>query len=93
MEINFHPTQMDAVSKPHAARPVQPRETNIDEEAVAFENARALRSALDEIPEVRSEAVRRATELLGDVNYPPAETIRMISHLLAIQLHADGGQR
>jgi hypothetical protein len=30
--------------------------------------------------------VRRATDLVGDVNYPPPETIRMISNLLALQM-------
>ena len=60
---------------------------------VAFENARALTSALHETPAVRDDLVRRAVELVGNVNYPPPETIRMISHLLAIQMHPDGESR
>ena len=45
-------------------------------------------------PVMNSRVMRRAMELVGDVNYPPPETIRMISHLLAIQLPPpEGGPR
>ena len=40
----------------------------------------------------REDVVHRAAELVGDVNYPPPETIRMISHLLAIRIQAEGEQ-
>ena len=88
MEISFHLRSLDApgtclVSKPgsRAAQAVQ--------DEVAFENSRALTTALQNTPESRDDVVRRATELVGDVNYPPPETIRMISHLLAIQINGE----
>lgn len=60
---------------------------------MALENARALTTALKETPESRDDVVRRATELVSDVNYPPPETIRMISNLLAIQIQTQAGSQ
>lgn len=85
MEISFHLRSLDAVGSADAVRSARP-DTRAAQDEVAFENARALTTALLETPAVRAEVVRRATELVGDVNYPPAETIRMISNLLAIQM-------
>lgn len=76
--------------KPQAARSEQ-RAAQAAEDEVAFENSRALTTALQNTPESRDDVVRRATELVGDVNYPPPETIRMISNLLAIQMKSEGG--
>jgi hypothetical protein len=88
MEVSFHLRNLDTVS---VAAPVRnaPKETPMstpDHEQVAIENSRALTIALQETPEIRAEIVRRATELVGEPGYPPPETIRKISHLLAIQL-------
>jgi hypothetical protein len=91
MEIHFHLRTVDAVGKAYAAKPANSLETRSAEDEVALENARALKNALDETPMVRDEVVHRASELIGDVNYPPPETIRMISHLLAINIQ-DGDQ-
>jgi hypothetical protein len=90
MEINFHLRSVDAVSKAYTAKPINGPETRAAEDEVSLENTRALQTALDNTPLVRDDVVKRATELVGDVNYPPPETIRMISHLLAIQLHQEG---
>lgn len=70
------------------AKPAQ-RAAQAAEDEVAFENSRALTTALQNTPESRDDVVRRATELVGDVNYPPPETIRMISNLLALQMKAE----
>ena len=91
METSFHLRSIDAVGSAPVAKPAE-RATKAAQD-VAFENARALTSALQDTPAVRDELVRRASELVGDVNYPPPETIRMISHLLAIQMHPDGESR
>ena len=56
------------------------------EDGVSFQDSAVLESALDKLPETRAEAVERARNLIGNVHYPPEETIRKISHLLAIQL-------
>ena len=91
MEISFHVRSLDAVGTTYVSKPGS-RDTKATQDEVAFENSRALTTALNNTPASRDELVRRATELVGDVNYPPPETIRMISHLLAIQMRADGDQ-
>jgi hypothetical protein len=96
METSFHVRSVDAVSNVHMGKPINlPTRSEIRaaaEDDVALENMKALKSALMNTPASRQEAVNRATELIGDAKYPPMETIRMISHLLAIKLHPDGEQ-
>ena len=89
METGFQVRNVGAVGSTPAVRPVTPpraSDARAVEEEVAIENTRALRQALDDSPHLRAEVIKRAAELVGDVNYPPRETIRMISHLLAIKL-------
>jgi len=88
MEISFHLRSLDASGTSLVSKPGS-RAARVAEDEVAFENSRALTTALHNTPESRDDIVRRATELVGDVNYPPPETIRMISHLLAIQLESE----
>lgn len=88
MEINFHLRSLDAPGTSMVSRPGS-RVVQAAQEEVAFENSRALTTALHNTPASREDVVRRATELVGDVNYPPPDTIRMISHLLAIQIQGD----
>lgn len=91
MEISFHLGNLGAAG---GARPVpraaEDETSTVARDEVALENSRALTQALHETPAVRSEVVRRATELVGESTYPPPETIRKISHLLAIQMHPEG---
>lgn len=88
MEINFHLRNVDAPGASRSCRCDQPatQDTRATQDEIALENTRALTKALKDTPESRDDVVRRATELVGDVNYPPPETIRMISNLLAIQM-------
>lgn len=88
MEISFHLRSLDATGAPLGSKPGS-RPAQAAQEEVAFENSRALTTALQNTPESREDVVRRATELVGDAQYPPPETIRMISHLLAIQIQGD----
>lgn len=53
---------------------------------VTFDDSVALNSSLENVPDTRAAAVQRARDLIGDVAYPPEETIRKLSHLLAIKL-------
>ena len=89
MEINFHLRNLDTVGGSGSVRSA-PKETQTAHDQVAIENSRALSHALRETPEIRAEIVRRATELVGEPTYPPPETIRKISHLLAIQMNPEG---
>jgi hypothetical protein len=88
MEINFHLRNVDATGAARSCRCDHrtAQDAQAAQDDVALENARALTTALKNTPESREDVVRRATELVGDVNYPPPETIRMISNLLAIQM-------
>jgi hypothetical protein len=89
METSFQLRRINAIGgTSNLSRPIT-RATKAVQDEVAFENTRALTTALQGVPAVRDEVVRRATALVGDVNYPPAETIRRISRLLAIQLQED----
>ena len=88
MEIHFHLRSLEAAGASRADRSGI-RDTKAAQDEVAFENSRALTTALHNTPESREDVVQRAVELVGDVNYPPPETIRMISHLLAIQLRPE----
>ena len=96
METSFHVGSVDAVSNAHAMNPLAPAsrsEIRAGAECeVALENTRALKSALATTPSSRPDVVKRAVELVGDVNYPEPDTIRMISHLLAIKLHPESEQ-
>lgn len=92
MEINFHLKNLTAADTSLVRKPAG-REIKAAEDEVAFENSRALTTALMNTPESREDVVRRATELVGNAAYPPTETIRMISHLLAIQMQAESGQQ
>jgi hypothetical protein len=48
-----------------------------------------LKTALDKTPAVREEEVVRAKGLVDDPKYPPAEAVRRIANLLAINLSQD----
>ncbi len=92
MEISFHLGSLGAAG---GARPATRAAEHDDSSAnvsdeVALENSRALSQALHDTPAVRAEMVRRAAELVATSDYPPPETIRKISHLLAIQMHPEG---
>ena len=90
MEVNFHLRNMDRIRSPHTVKPDQ-RAAEVARDEVAFENSRALATALLNTPESRDDVVQRAAGLISDVNYPPRETIRMISNLMAMQMSADDG--
>ena len=51
---------------------------------VEFSRSERLNRALALTPDVRAEEVERAEGLVQDVHYPPQETIRRISQLLAL---------
>ena len=61
----------------------RPVESTQDE--ANFEGAAAVNQALEATPATRVEAVDRASGLIGDLAYPPRETILRLSHLLALK--------
>jgi hypothetical protein len=55
-------------------------------DTVSFQRVEALDQALQATPTVRTEEIARARELIGDVKYPPADTINSIAALLALKM-------
>lgn len=51
-----------------------------------FSQTDALRGALDNLPSSRPDKIQRGRELVSKVEYPPAETIRQLSDLLAVKV-------
>lgn len=64
----------------------RPKETT---EQVNFAQSAAVEQALQKSPNVRTDAVERAKALVGNISYPPPETIRRLSNLLAMHLPVD----
>ncbi len=67
----------------------QPRVAGLD--TATFSRMGALDRALQETPVARPEAISRAQELIGDVKYPPADTIDGIAMLLALRTEVVAG--
>lgn len=51
-----------------------------------FHDAESLNLAIQDLEEVRAEKIERALNLIGQVKWPPGETIRRIAHLLAAKM-------
>jgi hypothetical protein len=58
-------------------------------ETASFASSAAMDKTLKNAPDSRPEAVDRAKGLISDVAYPPLETIKKISKLLAININSD----
>lgn len=82
MDINLNP-QVGSVGK-IATGPVKPRDATPAADDVVLDESRALEARFSDAPEVRPDVVARARALVADPQYPPAETIRKIANLLAI---------
>jgi hypothetical protein len=63
---------------------VRPAKGPVDQ--AVFNRSEALDRAFSQVPEVRPERVAHARDLIGQVNYPPRETIAKISQLLALTI-------
>lgn len=85
MEINLN-SNLDAVVRA-AASGNKPRvQSTPPASDISFTQTDSLNEALKSTPEVRPEAVARGKELVSNSLYPPMETIRQISSLMAINL-------
>lgn len=69
-----------ATNPPPAARPLK-------KDAIAsFHDAEILNQAIQKLDEVRNEEIERALNLVGQVQWPPGDTIRRIANLLAAKM-------
>ena len=78
--ISIGPASLVTVSQAKA------RQAQAEIDSAAFEGVAALTEALRATPRVRPEVVAQAQQLIGDVKYPPAEIIRGIVTLCAMNL-------
>lgn len=85
MEVHLN-SNLDAVVRA-AATGNKPRvQSTAAASDTSFEQTDSLNEALKSTPGVRPEAVARGKELVSNTLYPPTETIRQISSLLALNL-------
>lgn len=56
-------------------------------DSTSFQGTDAVNGALQQIPDVRPEAVNQARALINDAQYPPLSAIHTISQLLAGNLN------
>jgi hypothetical protein len=87
MEINSN-MNASGVKGPTPAKRVATA-SKLATDDVSLAGSAALEKSLQETPDSRPEAVEKARQLINDVQYPPQETIKKISHLLAIKLKSD----
>ena len=86
MEINNNSDGIGSVGRlsPYARTARSHEAASAD--GVDFASSERLEKALASTPDVRAEEVRRAKALVGQVDYPPMETINKISNLLALNI-------
>jgi len=69
---------------PLPAEPAQVRRIEPTTDQAAFSGAAALEAAMQRLPEVRTDRVRDAAQLIGDPSYPPEQTMKRLANLLAM---------
>jgi len=65
------------------------RRGNVAADKATFADTEALNNELHKVPDVRSDAVAKAKALVAQASWPPAETIKRLANLLAMQLSND----
>ena len=73
-----------------AINQARPRPASAGLDTATFSSVAALDRAMAETPVARAEAVNRAKEMIGDVKYPPTDTINGIAMLLAMNRGESG---
>ena len=70
-----------------AGAEVKAKAVGNDQPQVSFSESESLERSLKGVPDVRADHVARAQALVEDPAYPPRETIRRISNLLAMEIN------
>lgn len=76
-----------AVARADTSQPLV-RKAKSETDCATFSRTEALHNAYRDVPDVRTEVVSKARELVSSSTYPPPETIKRLSNLLAMQLSA-----
>ena len=85
MEVNPN-ISTGPVARAGSKPPVTARGQSAQTDSVSLQDSETVNKAVQQTPDVRSEAVARARELVADVNYPSTEVIRGVSNLFAAKL-------
>jgi len=85
MEIQLNTTNIDPIGRIGASQPVK-GEIKTPEPGAKFDKSEALNQALRQLPDSRAEVVAKAKEKVSLSGYPPPETIRKFSALLAMNI-------
>ncbi|HVM59863.1 MAG TPA: hypothetical protein VMV72_03270 [Verrucomicrobiae bacterium] len=91
MEVNSN-AGTSPVQGVTARTPVTPSTKPQGSDSASFQGADAVNSALQQIPDVRPEAVTRARTLITNSQYPTESVIQSISRLFAARLNLDESQ-
>jgi hypothetical protein len=84
MEIKLN-TNIDSIGRIATGQPIK-TEIKIQGGGAAFEKSEALNQTLRQLPDSRMEKVAVAKENTALSTYPPPETIKKISALLAMNI-------
>ncbi len=84
MQVNANPN-VGATAKIAGLRPSSPS-ARVERDKAAFLETDALNEALQQVPDVRPEAVDRARALVRDSQYPPLDVLRNVADLLTTRL-------
>jgi hypothetical protein len=87
MEIKPNLTTGAASGAASTPPPTVERKTLSPKDFAAFDEADTLNRQLSDEPEVRSGAVARAQELIGQADWPSPVVIRRIANLLAANMN------
>jgi len=82
IDPNTRTNFLEGITPAKSSVPPPPKE----EAAAAFHDSEALNQAIHDLDEVRTEKIERAMNLVGQVQWPPGDTIRRIAHLLAAKM-------
>ena len=84
MEVNLNPNLGPIRESGPNQKPATQAQVEVD--AAEFTRSQTLERTLAEAPDIRRQAVERARLLMGDVQYPPSETIHQLASLLALHM-------
>jgi hypothetical protein len=86
--MEIQPNQKTSGLSPAAMNRAATRrsQTTTTTDYVSFTESAAVNRALENTPEKRVDVIERARALVGDPTYPPRETIRRLSELLAMRM-------
>jgi hypothetical protein len=91
MEVEFNPglSITPGAGQPVTRQPNTP--TPPADTTMSFERTQALEKTLQETPDIRPEAVTRATALVSDGNYPSDEALNKMAGFLANKISGSAG--